>query len=378
MNEQAPAPPGLPDGVRLDHPQDLGGSQRSSVTRYAVLRAPAHWGGSVVVKHFVPQPPGEGSGWGYLREQVGLAHLPGAPRLLCSDDASQTLVMEDLGTHPTLADVLLGEDADEAVRHTLAWAGTLGRTVRSDAEVLAQARRQLDRVLHNDRELMCRYPEAGLTRLQQVTGNRHTAAATAEILGVAEELDRDTGKHVLSPGDTCPDNAMVTPGGIRFLDLEGAGVRHLALEGAYALEPFSTCWCVFQPPEGLTRSLFAAFTTGAEAHLPGLSDDPHWPRQVRGAVALWVCSANSWLLDGALGDRVLVGGGPPGTEPRGPSFRALLVARWRWVLRHCADELPDTAAACDEAITWAVRRWGDGRSLELPPYPAFGGASVPN
>ena len=68
--------------------------------------------------------------------------------------------------------------------------------------------------------------------------------------------------------------------GAVVLDLEGTGVRHVALEAAYAAEPFSTCWCVYSPPSGLTSSMLSAFTTGAQNALPGLAQDPDWPRQL--------------------------------------------------------------------------------------------------
>ena len=159
---------GLPEGVRLGDPVDLGGSERSQVHRRAVLAGPDDWGSSVVVKRFVPQPMGSRAAMGYDRERVGLAHLPGVPRLLACDDRTQTLVMEDLGEHPTLADVLLGTDPDTAYQRTLAWAGALGRTVRSDPALLAEARRQLGEAVSQDRDVRQDYPRAGLARLRDL------------------------------------------------------------------------------------------------------------------------------------------------------------------------------------------------------------------
>lgn len=363
----APAPPLLPAGTRLGEGRDLGGSSRSQVHRHEVLTGPPAWGRSVVVKRFVPQPAGSRAALGYGRELVGLAHLPGTPRLHLSDDTTQTLVMEDLGTAPTLADVLLGTDGPGAWRHTLAWAGALGATVRADADVLVAARRLLGDAVAEDREARRDYPRRALMRLREAAGVRTAAAATAQVLDVVDWLERDTRRHVLGPGDTCPDNAVLTADGVRFLDLEGAGVRHVAFEAAYAAEPFSTCWCVFSPPAGLTRAMLDAFTEAATAQLPGLREDPEWPRQVRAAVTVWVLSATLWLLDGALEGRTLTGAGD---AARGPAYRALLTSRWRWVVRECADELPDVAAVCDEALTWALRTWG-AASLELPRYPAW-------
>lgn len=359
----------LPVGVELADPVDLGGSRRSTVTRYAVRTGPAAWGGSVVLKTFRPDAGGGAVPRGYQRERVGLAHLPSTPTLLASDDASLSLLMEDLGGNPTLADVLLDEDGDTdtAYQQTLAWAGALGRTLRPAATLPEEVRKLLGPAVAEDRKALRRHPQVGLTRLREVAGLRHGAAAASELDDVVDWLDSDTSRHVLAPGDTCPDNAVLTPTGVRFLDLESAGVRHAALEAAYVAEPFSTCWCVYAPPPGLTSSMLSAFTTGAQNLLPGLAQDPDWPRQVRAAVALWVASGALWLLDGALADRRI----NPGRG--GPPFRALLVARWRWVVRECADDLPDTAALCDEAITWALRTWRQRSRLDLPAYPALRG-----
>jgi hypothetical protein len=354
-------------GVRLGPGANLGGSARSAVSRHRVLEGPPEWGETVVVKAFVPQPIGRGAAMGYARELAGLSLLDGTPRLLAHDDETERLVMEDLGEPPTLADLLLGRDASAARAAALAWAAALGGHVRGDETTLRAAYPLLGGAVAQDEHVREEYPRAGLARLA-AWGVRLAAAATDEALAAVAELEADTARVVLSGGDACPDNALLTSTGVRFLDLEGAGLHHVAYDAAYALEPFSTCWCVFTPPGGLTERMLAAFTQAAADHVPGLGEDPRWPRQVRVAVALWVLSATLWLLEGAEADRPTLG--PPGREA--PSFRQLLVARWRWVARHLADELPDVAAACDEAVTLGLRRWGgEDRTLILPGYPAF-------
>ena len=358
-------------GVRLVEPCDLGGSGRSEVTRWRVVGGPREWGPTVVVKRFLPQPDGARSAMGHGRELVGLAELPGSPRLLHHDSATRTLVMEDLGTHPTLADALLGDDPEGAWRHTLRWAGALGRTVVGDRAVLARAAERLGDAVREDRQVRQDYPRRGLLELAEVGAVRDVRTALPQVRDAVDRLEQDTGRHVLGPGDTCPDNAVLTPQGVRLLDLEGTGIRHLAYEAAYPAEPFSTCWCAFTPPPGLTASALDAFTENAQGAFPGLLQDPDWPVQVRTAVALWVLSGTLWLLDGAVADRTMTG---PGTasSPRGPGMRALLLSRWRWVARECADELPAVAAVCEEAADWAGRAWADGSSLRLPGFPAFG------
>jgi len=355
-------------GVRLGPGRDLGGSRRSAVSRHEVLEGPPEWGRTVVVKAFVPQPFGEAAAMGYARELAGLSLLEGTPRLLAHDDETERLVMEDLGSPPTLADVLLGSDPEAAHRAVLDWAEALGRHVRGDAATLDAARPLLGGAVAQDEHVREEYPRAGLAVLAR-WGVRHAAAATEEALAAVGELEQDAQRLVLSAGDTCPDNALLTAQGVRVLDLEGAGLHHVAYDAAYALEPFSTCWCVFTPPPGLTDEMLAAFTRAAAERVPGLAEDPGWPRQVRVAVALWVLSATLWLSEGADADRPSLG--PPGVPS--PSFRQLLLARWRWVARNLAEDLPDVAAACDEAVTVALRRWDvPAESLALGGYPAFG------
>ncbi|MGD8150067.1 hypothetical protein [Ornithinimicrobium sp. Y1694] len=361
--------PGWPPAdVRLGDPIDLGGSSRSEVLRHPVLEGPAEWGSSVVTKRFLPQQEGSRAAMGFRRERTGLAYLPGAPELLAVDEARELLVLEDLGDHPTLADLLLGSESREARNAALRWAAALGRTLLPLGALPEEARASLGDAVAEDRRMRREFPRSGLARLIEVTGSRHGNAAVSEIHDAVEALERDVDRHVLGPGDTCPDNAVLTDSGVRFLDLEGAGFRHAAFEAAYAAEPFSTCWCVFTPPAGLTGAMLAAFTEGAEQRLPGLGADPRWPAQVRAAVAAWVLSGTLWLMDGALDDRVMA---PVGRS--GPRFRALLVARWRWVVRECSAQLPDVAAVCEDALRWAARSWS-ASDLVLPGYPAFRGA----
>lgn len=372
--ETGPAPGGLPVGLELGEPVDLGGSDRSQVVRREVLAGPASWGRSVVIKRYRPQPSGAFAEHGYRRERTGLALLPATPRLLAHDDRTGTIVMEDLGTRATLADLLLTgggpRAADDAYRAVLDWAGALGRTLRVEPEVITEARRALgSEVLAADRDLRRSYARRGLTHLRAVTGIRAGAAAASVVEDVLDWLDGDEDRHVLGPGDACPDNAVITGEGVRFLDLEGAGVRHAAWEAAYAAEPFCTCWCVYGTPEGLTASMTAAFTAGLHPSLPPSLRTPAadrvWREQVRAAVAAWVVCGTLWLLDGAVEGRVM------NPDRGGPPFRALLMSRWRWVARECVDDLPDLAAACEEAISWGHRVWGTGPEVRLPRYPVW-------
>jgi predicted Ser/Thr protein kinase len=96
-------------GTTLTAPEDLGGSERSLVLR---CRLPD--GGSVVIKTYPDSDEGRQS---FAAEAAGLALAGGAgaaPRLLAASPRALLIVMTDLGSGPSLADLLLGDDAAAA------------------------------------------------------------------------------------------------------------------------------------------------------------------------------------------------------------------------------------------------------------------------
>lgn len=368
-------PPNLPDGIDLDPGTELGGSARSRVSRHRVNHAPAQWGASVVVKTFLAPTIGTSADAGadtdphtegFLRERAGLRYLPGTPALLAEDAPSTTLVMEDIGTAPTLADLLVGDDPGAAWAACLRWARALGAHVVADPDVLQRFRTDLGPAEDTNRRLLAAMPGAGLDAMAD-WGVRHAEAARAEVSDALTELLADSTRQVISAGDTCPDNAVLTEPAVRFLDTEGTAVHPVAIDAAYALQPFSSCWCVFTPPSGLREAMLAEFTAGASGQLPPLATDPHWPAQVRAAVVVFTVVSAAWLLPSARTKVASIG--PAGALA--PNHRQLLVSRWRQVIAEAADDFPDTAAAADESITRALREWGRGGALDLPGYPAW-------
>ena len=87
--------------------------------------------GPVVVKKYP-----DGSSAAFAREVAGLTALDHTPDLLAVDREHGLVVMSDLGTGPTLADLLLGDDRAAAWAGALEWvealADTLGRSRRHD------------------------------------------------------------------------------------------------------------------------------------------------------------------------------------------------------------------------------------------------------
>jgi len=361
--------------VRLTDPVDLGGSARSQVLRCRVERAgadgptPSGTGQdlppTVIVKRFLSD------GGAFVRETVGLDVCPGTPTLLAQDQEHGLIVMSDLGVLPTLADLLLGDDRDAAWDGARSWARALGRTTGGSRARVAEARGRLADAEPWDADADLR---AGVDRLLEAVaggdaGPEGRAAADRRAAVEAElaatlHLRTPGAAAVVSPTDTCPDNAVLGPDGWRFLDLEGTDVQHAAFVAAYGLLPFATCWCVFDPPPGLTDMLLAELTAGLAEHAPDVVADPAWDTSVRQACAVYLVLVTGWLWKSTVAGRELVG--PAG---RSPSYRQLMVSRWRWGALNLRADLPALAAAFGDAAAWALDQWG--ADVEPTGYRAF-------
>lgn len=379
---QAPRSP-APGGLRLLDPVDLGGSARSRVFRCrveldtgsrveeraegagAAERLPA----TVIVKHFLADT-GE-----FLRERVGLELCPRTPRLLAQDQDHRLIVMSDLGDLPTLADLLLGDDPDAAWAGARTWARALGQAAGESRSGVAEAEQRLARAEHRNgdadlRKGVDRLLEAAAARSDgppTATAASATASTKAAIqaeLAAALRLRTPGAAAIVSPTDTCPDNAVLGPDGWWFLDLEGTEVQHPALAAAYTMLPFATCWCVFDPPPGLTDLLRTEFSTGLAEHAPDIVVEPGWSTAVRQACALYLVLLTGWLWQSTVEGRLSVG--PEGLSP---SYRQLMVSRWRWGALHLRDDFPQLAAVLGDAAAWALETWG--LDVELGGYRAF-------
>ncbi|MEU8386302.1 hypothetical protein [Streptosporangium sp. NPDC048865] len=236
-------------GTELSDPVDLGGSPRT-----VVLRCRTASGGSVVVKKYGTEPDGLRA---FTAEAAGLSLRLAGPGLLGVDASVPLLVMEDLGSAPTLADVLLGDDPRAARDGLSAWARGLGRLAA------ASVRRRADLA-----GLSARYGMGVPSWDEDPWPARYAAGFPAALAGIgieappelAGELERiattDADDYLaFTPGDTCPDNNLLTPDGLRLIDFESACYQPVFLTAAYCRMPFSSCWCVFRLPAGLAESI---------------------------------------------------------------------------------------------------------------------------
>jgi hypothetical protein len=356
-------------GLRLSQParlQDNGWS--------IVLRCTLPDGGTVVVKRYPDSAEGRGS---FVGEAAGLA-LAGrtglSPQLIAVDDRALVLLMSDLGTAPSMADLLLSRSAGAAGparAAVLAWAAAAGRLAAVagswQPEFAALAARYAAGSPTGGVAAGLRERVLGVTERAALLGVSPAPGAeaglAAELAAVCEVLDPG---HfpVFSPGDMCPDNNLLTADGIRFVDFESAGFHSAFLDAAYIRMPFSTCWCVFTLPPALAADAEAAYRAEVCRLHAGLASDAIWQAGMRRAVAAWSLNSMWWLLGQAL-----AGDEPLDEHRTSPGARQLMRHRLRVLAGQLAGsaDFPALASLAGSLLA-ATASW---RVPGLPGYPAL-------
>jgi len=323
---------------------------------------------SVIVKAFPPTLAGASA---FAAEAAGLEFASGSglsPGFLAADTAAQVVVMADLGPGASLADVLLGGPADAARLAFVDWAAACGRLAAATAARRAEYGRLWQKYLGSRRD---QRPAAGLTDRVLAApaqaarlGVRLPDGLDAEVAAVAAAAGSDD-LAVFSPGDICPDNAVLTAAGIRLIDFEDAGFHSAFLDAAYLRMPFSTCWCVFRLPAELAAAAEQAYRDQASLAVPALADDAVWYDGVRRAATAWTLSSMSWLLR-----RCLRGDASMNPEAAAaPRTRQLMRYRWQWLAAEldAAGDLPVIAGLLRSLLA-ATDDW---QAPDLPLYPAL-------
>ncbi len=332
-----------------------------------VLRCGDSAGGTVIVKAYPQTADGRG---GFAAEAAGLQIASGSgltPDFLGADQHLQVVVMSDLGTGGSLADVLLGESAGPARSALLMWATACGRL-----SVTTSQRRQA-------------FEAAWTGYLGGRPDERHAAGLSGRVLAAAQQAAKvgvvapaglaaelahvaaavtDDQQAVFSPGDVCPDNNLITSDGVRFVDFEEAGFQSAFLTAAYIRMPFSTCWCVFRLPAEVSAAAEDAYRSQVCQAFPGLADDAVWAAGMRLAVAAWTMSSTSWLLRRSLAADV-----PMNADAESPTTRQLMRYRWHELGAELetSGDLPAVAALLRSLLA-ATAGW---EAPDLPLYPAF-------
>ncbi|MFB9832860.1 hypothetical protein [Actinoallomurus acaciae] len=346
---------GAVTGAELTDPVDLGGSARS-----VVLRCRPATGGSVIVKAFSTTDPEALRA--FTAEAAGLSLGLAGPKLLGVDAGFPLFVMEDLGDVPTLADALLGDDPEVAAQGLSAWARGLGRLAAESVHRRAELSRLWARY---DTGMASPEDESWVARNAEALPAALAGAGLAVPPGLAEELaliGRAAGEYpAFTPGDTCPDNGLLTPTGLRLIDFEAAGYQSVFLTAAYCRMPFSSCWCVFSLPAGLAEEIEQLYRSEVVEAYPALADDTVWHAGMRQAVAAWTATSTARLLP-------RIGEDGPLHRTRRPVPTRRQVLRHRWMLASTVEELPAIAETMRLLLREVAEGWDVG---PLPGYPAF-------
>ncbi len=256
---------------------------------------------SVIIKVRRPENHPRSGLEGLHNERAALEFLTSlggaiAPRLLAADDRTGMLVMEDLGGGAALEDLLLGSDADDAVRGLVAFARALGRMHASTvghAGEYYQLRKRLGVVdpMSDRVSILGNGIEHSWSRLRQIVADRPylptpdgVGSDVAEMLRV---LSEPRGYLTFSNGDACPANCRVSSGGVRFIDFEHAAFRHAMLDAAALRFPFPACPSWSRLPEEVGGRVEEAYRQEMARACPEVLDDVSYGHSLTTACAAW-------------------------------------------------------------------------------------------
>ncbi len=323
-----------------------------------------------------------------LNEQAALEFLAAigsavAPRFIVGDAAAGVLVSEDLGSHPSLLDVLLGSDGAAAREGLIAFARALGRLHADTAgrAVDYQARRV---ALGPTAAVASADPEAGASVVHSWQGVRAAVdqlglpppyGVDDDVEAVAAALAAPGDYLALSSGDPSVVNCKVVGGRVRLFDFESAGFRHALIDATVLRYPYPTGGPVWRLPREVGDAAERAYRDELELACPGARDTPGYERALAAACAAWTILRLVRLQRVEAGPdrepwRLL----PPGWAAPVPerSRRRQLVS----IIETCVASARH-AGTLDRLAAWCVRVAGSLRTRwpeaieEDPLYPAL-------
>jgi aminoglycoside/choline kinase family phosphotransferase len=292
-----------------------------------------------------------------------------APRLLGADPSAGILVMEDLGPGSSLADSLLARDRGRAEADLISYAraiGTMhawsiGRSLEY-AEIRARLAGSAEAAMTPDwMGAIARSKEPFLAMAAQL--GLPTAGLNEEIDSLGA-LMSGAGYVGLVHSDLCPDNTHIVDGSCRIIDFETAGWGPVALDVAYLLAPFPSCWCFAGlPAEAAGPALLAYRDQVTDA---GIQLGPDWEAALTAALAGWVVARGAGIGRAHEEDRNW------GTTTMRPRILAWLHSFIEAASRTGA--LPRLRSVAEAVHEQLRLRWPD---TVVPDYPAFARPGAP-
>jgi hypothetical protein len=291
-----------------------------------------------------------------------------APRLLGADASAGILIMEDLGPGSSLADSLLAGDRGRAEADLMGYA----RAIAAMHAWSIGRSREYGQI----RGRLAGSAGAGTEPdwMDAITRSKEPFLAMAAQLGLAtngvdQEIDSlgalmaGTDYVGLVHSDLCPDNTHIADGSCRIIDFETSGWGPIALDVAYLLAPFPSCWCFASlPAEAAGPALLAYRDQVTNA---GVDLGPDWEVALTAALAGWVVA------------RVRIGRALKEDSNWGTTTMRPRLLTWLHSFIEAASRtgaLPRLRSLAEATREQLRRRWPD---TVVPDYPALARPGAP-
>jgi hypothetical protein len=207
------------------------------------------------------------------------------------------------------------------------------------------------------------------TRLGELAGAGSslpaTREATADLEDALARLAEPGALLALSSGDVAPQNCRVGEPGVRLLDFETAGYRHVMLDAAHLRLPFCGAPCWARLPAEVCEAMEAAFRAELGRACPAILDRRTYAIGMATATAAWAITRLVRL------PKLLAHDEP---HPMGYSRRGQLLDTLQTAIdaAEVAGVFPALRAWFEQASAALRRSWPDLPRAQ-PLYPAFGG-----
>ena len=275
--------------VTLGEKTELGGSNRSNVWRWQLQNSTAP--ASVVVKQvnteheaYEPDNPAFGPASRLFNEWAALQLLRDleadfVPRFYAGDRDNGVILIEDLGTAPTLDKLLLGDNPQAAEKALVHLAQVVGQI-----HALTVSRQHEFHRLRTALGPLPPPPEADVPLAEtELAGFLFKVVEPLKITltnDVENQLNRlaqsrrtNRRLYTLVHADPCPDNILVAAEGVKLLDFEFARFGPASVDSVYWRNYFPTCWCFARLPVPVAERMETAYRTELVKGMPVAADD---------------------------------------------------------------------------------------------------------
>jgi Ser/Thr protein kinase RdoA (MazF antagonist) len=283
-----------------------------------------------------------------------------APRLFGADSAF--LLMEDLGPGSSLAQSLMHGDRDRAEADLVSYARALAAMHSWSIARVTSAGRPAPSM--GEPEWMGAIVRGKEPFLAVMAGLGLATDGVGDDVDLLVSLLRGTRATGLVHSDPCPDNTHFTDGNCRLIDFETSGWGAVALDAAYLLTPFPSCWCFASLPPDAAGTALRAYEE--EVAAAGVDLGADWDAVMTAALAGWLVARGKALSEALDEDEDW------GTTTMRPRLLTWLRSFIRAADRSGAlPRLRELAAAADDGLS---ARWPEAL---VPDFPALARPGAP-